>query len=653
MFTTSRLLILKFGSSVLRSETDLPQVVQEIYHVWRGGNKVLVVVSAFGNTTDTLLQRAYNLCKEPEPIALANLLATGETTASILLGLALNKAGIATKTLDATQAGLVTTENPLDSELISANTEYIQKELENFVVVIPGFIGKDSRGNTTLLGRGGSDFTAIFLSQQLKGHCILVKDVDGLYTSDPALVESQALRFSKVKWETACEIGGKVVQSKAVQFAASQGLSFTIKSINSNEGTEVGLGPDQFFPLKPLTLSKENKHIKIPTCCVHINLENTSYNDLYNPSVPPIYQTATFRQTSATKFGAYDYSRTANPTRTLLEEQLAQLEGGSYASAFSSGMAALTALTRLVKPGEEIIASNDLYGGTVRLLNQLLTHYAIGIHYVDTSNIAEIAKALNPKTKLIIVETPTNPFLRICDIRAIAQLAKNAGVLLAVDNSMLSPCFQQPLRLGADIVVHSATKFLGGHGDLIAGAVITSNAELNRKIAFQQNAEGSGLSPFESWLLMRGIKTLALRAEKQNISARKVAEYLNNHPLVKKVYYPGLSTHSGYDIHRQQATGDGAVISFTSNNKDFSERIVQQTKLFSTAVSFGSVYSTISLPYNMSHLSIPLELKNQLAPPSDLVRISVGIEDVEDLMEDLDEAIRLALEEDATPLLAL
>ncbi|KAF0226536.1 MAG: cystathionine beta-lyase, partial [bacterium] len=341
------------------------------------------------------------------------------------------------------------------------------------------------------------------------------------------------------------------------------------------------------------------------------------------------------------------------PTRTILEEQLAQLEAGNYASAFSSGMAALTALTRLVKPGEEIIASNDLYGGTIRLLNQLFTHYGISTHYVDTSNIAEVNKALNQQTKLMIVETPTNPFLRICDIRVLAQVAKKAGVLLAVDNSMLSPCFQQPLRLGADVVVHSATKFIGGHGDVIAGALITNNAQLNRQIAFQQNAEGTGLGPFESWLLMRGIKTLALRTERQNTSAKKVAEYLVNHPLIEKVYYPGLPSHINYGIHRQQATGDGAVISFTSKNRDFSQRIVELTKLFNIAVSFGSVYSTISLPYNMSHISIPLALKDQLAPPSDLIRISVGIEDVEDLIEDLDQAICLALEETTRPLLAV
>jgi cysteine-S-conjugate beta-lyase len=374
--------------------------------------------------------------------------------------------------------------------------------------------------------------------------------------------------------------------------------------------------------------------MKTATRCVHLDTDV----DPYGAIVPPIYQTATFRQHSATEFGEYDYTRTANPTRTLLERQLAALEGGAHACAFASGMAALTALTRLVENGEEIVAGDDLYGGTIRLLDQVLPRHGITVRFADTTDLASVECSLTSKTRLILIETPTNPLLRISNIRALSQLAREAGALLAVDNSMLSPLLQQPLARGADIVIHSATKFLCGHSDVTAGAVVTNDAALHRQIAFHQNAEGAGLSPFESWLLLRGMKTLALRVERQNSSAQIIAEYLDRHPLVQKVYYPGLVKHHGCELHQRQAAGGGGVISFTTGDAKFSERLVEATRLFEIAVSFGSVGSVISLPCRMSHASIPHSLKDRLAPPADLVRLSVGIEDVDDLIDDLDRA---------------
>jgi cystathionine beta-lyase len=316
-------------------------------------------------------------------------------------------------------------------------------------------------------------------------------------------------------------------------------------------------------------------------------------------------------------------------------------------------MAALTAVTRLVQVGDEIIAGDDLYGGTVRLLEHILQRQGITVHYVDTADLDSVRRALTSRTKLILVETPTNPLLRISDIRGLAQLAVESGAMLAVDNSMLSPCLQQPLPLGADIVIHSATKFLCGHSDVTAGAVITNDTELHRQIAFYQNAEGAGLSPFESWLLLRGIKTLALRVERQNASAQEIAEYLARHPAVGRVYYPGLVDHPGRQIQQQQSTGNGAVISFTTGDADLSRRIVEATRLFEIAVSFGSVGSVITLPCRMSHASIPAALKEKLAPPTDLVRISVGIEDVGDLIEDLQQAFTAAMEQNAQEASAL
>jgi cystathionine beta-lyase len=375
--------------------------------------------------------------------------------------------------------------------------------------------------------------------------------------------------------------------------------------------------------------------MKLSTRCVH----GDNLVDPYRAIAPPIYQTATFKQISATEFGEYDYTRSGNPTRTLLETQLAALEDGAFASAFASGMAAITALTRLLNNGEEIVAGNDLYGGTVRLLEQLRKRQGINVRYVDTTDLSAVRSALSPTTRLFLVETPSNPLFHISDVRALAELAHKHNALLAVDNSMLSPVLQQPLNLGADVVIHSATKFLCGHSDVTAGVLITNDSAVHESISFQQNAEGAGLNPFESWLLLRSLKTLVLRVERQNESARKVAQFLARQSDGFRVYYPGLEDHPGHRLHRSQAEGDGAVLSFTTGDAELSKRIAEATKLFTIAVSFGSFASTISLPYCMSHASIPQTLKSELAPPTDLIRVSVGIEDADDLIEDLEQAI--------------
>ena len=381
--------------------------------------------------------------------------------------------------------------------------------------------------------------------------------------------------------------------------------------------------------------------MKIASRCVHLEADGIA--DAYGAMVPPIYQTATFRQPFATEFGEYDYTRSGNPTRALLERQLAALEGGHHACAFSSGMAAIAALTGLLSPGDEIVAGNDLYGGTVRLFDQVLTSRGVAVNYVDATDLAAVQAKLTSRTKLIWIETPSNPFLRISDIEGLAELAHRSEAILVVDNSMLSPFLQQPLQSGADVVAHSATKFLCGHSDVTAGALITNNKALHQRLAFLQNAEGAGLSPFDSWLLLRGMKTLALRVEKQTLSAQLIAERLTQFAGVKRVYYPGLAEHEGYELNRCQAKGPGAVISFTTGDPQFSQRIVESTQLFEIAVSFGSVGSVISLPCHMSHASVPKALRGQLAPPPDLIRLSVGIEDVDDLIEDLVQAFERAI----------
>jgi cysteine-S-conjugate beta-lyase len=378
--------------------------------------------------------------------------------------------------------------------------------------------------------------------------------------------------------------------------------------------------------------------MKISTRCVRA----ASGRDPYGAVSPPIYQTATFRQPSAIEFGEYDYSRTANPTRALVEEQIAALEGGRHACAFASGMAAITAVTRLVRAGEEILAGDDLYGGTIRLLSQVAPRLGIAVRWVDATDLQAVAGALSPATRLLLVETPTNPLLRIADLAGLAGVVRPQRVLLAVDNSLLSPCLQRPLALGADLVIHSATKFLCGHGDVCAGAVVTDDPELHRRLAFHLNAEGSGLAPFDSWLLLRGMKTLALRVERQCASARRIADLLAGHPHIQEVFYPALAAPVAREIHERQASGPGAVISFTTGDPELSRRIVEATRLFTIAVSFGSISSSISLPCRMSHASVPAELRGRLGPPHDLVRLSVGIEDVEDLVADLEQALATA-----------
>jgi cystathionine beta-lyase len=364
--------------------------------------------------------------------------------------------------------------------------------------------------------------------------------------------------------------------------------------------------------------------------------------DRYRPISTPIYQTATFEQEHADKFGEYDYSRSGNPTRTVLETHLASLENGIRGFCFSSGMAAITTVTKLLRTGDDILADSDLYGGTCRLFSKVLDRTGITARYADACNLEAFQQKITPATKLVYLETPTNPLLRVIDLRKVAEIAHANGALLCVDNSTMSPYLQNPLDLGADIVVHSATKYLGGHHDVTAGAIVVKDESLAEQIYFLQNAEGNGLAPFDCFLLLRGIKTLKLRLDCQQRNAQAIAKFLAEHKEVQRVYYPGLATSTGHDLQRSQARGAGAVLSFTTGSVEVSKVLAEQTKLFRITVSFGSVNSSISLPGNMSHASVPPELRAQRDLPVDLVRISAGIEDEEDLIADLDEALQFA-----------
>lgn len=360
----------------------------------------------------------------------------------------------------------------------------------------------------------------------------------------------------------------------------------------------------------------------------------------------PIYQTSTFVQEAPGINKGFDYSRTGNPTRAALENLIAELEEGKVGAAFASGLAAIDAVIKLLKSGDEILAVDDIYGGAFRLFTQVYEKFGITVNYVDTTNAENVFNAITPKTKLIWIETPTNPTLKISDIAAIAKIAKASGCCLCVDNTFTSPALQKPLSLGADIVVHSATKYLGGHSDLIAGLVVTKDKELGEKIKFIQNASGAILSPFDSWLVIRGIETLPLRVKQHCINAQKVAEYLQQHPEVDKVYYPGLLSHFNHNIAKKQSQGFGGVVSFTLKNdtEEAAVQFVQSTKLFKLAESLGGIKSLLCHPANMTHKTIPAEKRRAAGVTDSLIRLSVGLEDAEDLINDLEQAFIIITE---------
>jgi cystathionine beta-lyase len=356
----------------------------------------------------------------------------------------------------------------------------------------------------------------------------------------------------------------------------------------------------------------------------------------------PIYQTSTFVQQAPGVHNGFDYARSNNPTRAVLEQLIAKLEKGSNGYAFASGLAAIDAVVKLLSYGDEIIAVDDIYGGAFRLLTHVYQKFGITVKYVDTTHAENITAAITPKTKLLWIETPTNPTLKISDLSAISQIAKTHDLLLCVDNTFASPAAQQPIPLGADIVVHSATKYLGGHSDLIAGLVVTKTQELGDRIKFIQNASGGILGPFDAWLVIRGIETLGLRVKQHSQNAQAIAEFLLTQPSVKNVYYPGLPSHHNHHIAKQQQRHFGGIVAFDlhSDSKDEASAFVSNTQYFKLAESLGGVKSLICLPCEMTHKSIPREKRYSSGVTDSLIRISVGLEDAEDLIEDLKKAFQ-------------
>ena len=360
--------------------------------------------------------------------------------------------------------------------------------------------------------------------------------------------------------------------------------------------------------------------------------------------MPPVYQTSTFAQITPGQpvNPDYEYSRASNPTRTALENALASIENGTRGLAFSSGLAATDCLLRSFKAGDEIIAMDDLYGGTYRMFTRIYKDSGIVFHFIDMNDIAKFQSLINKNTKLVWIETPTNPLMKIVDIQEIVKITKANNILFAVDNTFATPYLQKPLDLGADVVMHSATKYLGGHSDVIAGALIVKDAALGEQLHFQQFATGATLGPMDSFLVLRGIKTLHLRVQRHCENGMKVAEFLSNHPEVEKVYFPGLPDHPSHEIAKKQMSGFGGMVAFTfkSGKKQDAISFLENLKVFTLAESLGGVESLANHPALMTHASIPENIRKEIGITDDLVRLSVGIEDIDDLLADIEQAFR-------------
>ena len=361
----------------------------------------------------------------------------------------------------------------------------------------------------------------------------------------------------------------------------------------------------------------------------------------YGAVMPPIYQTSTYSQTKPGEHQGYEYSRTHNPTRTALENSLASIENGNFGLAFSSGLSAIDAILKLFEPGDEVISTNDLYGGSYRLFDKVFKKFGLKFIFSDLQNVKKVTKLITNRTKMIWVETPTNPMMNLIDINSISRLCKKNKILLAVDNTFATPYLQKPLDLGADIVMHSATKYLAGHSDVILGALVVKDNSLAEKLYFLQNSSGAICGPMDSFLTLRGIKTLHVRMERHCFNAEKIIDFLSSHKKIDKLYWPGISTHPNHQLAKTQMTGFGGMISFTTKNGDFKsvQEITSKLKVFTLAESLGGVESLANHPASMTHASIPKELREKTGVVDSLIRLSVGIEDHEDLIDDLNQAI--------------
>lgn len=358
--------------------------------------------------------------------------------------------------------------------------------------------------------------------------------------------------------------------------------------------------------------------------------------------MPPIYQTSTYVQPALGKHKGFEYARTRNPTRDILERSIAALEGAAHGFAFASGMAATDAILKLLDAGDHVISGENVYGGTHRLMTHVFERLGLTFSFVDTRDVTRIEESITPATKMLFVETPTNPMMRLTDLSAVGRLAKEHGIILVVDNTFATPCFQLPVTHGAEVVLHSTTKYLNGHSDMVGGAVVTTRDDLAERLAFLQNSVGAVPGPLDCWLTLRGIKTLHLRMDRHDATGRRIAQWLEDHPTVERVYYPGLPGHEQHALACSQMMGFGGMISLELGSLERARAMVESTRLFSLAESLGGVESLIGHPATMTHASVPKEMRDGMGLTDGLVRLSVGVEDADDLMDDLDQALAVA-----------
>lgn len=376
--------------------------------------------------------------------------------------------------------------------------------------------------------------------------------------------------------------------------------------------------------------------MKFTTKLIHAGFDS---DPLTGAVTVPIYQVSTYKQEAIGKHKGYEYSRTGNPTRAALEALIAELEGGARGLGFASGLAALTTILMLFDAGDHLVIGDDVYGGTFRLQDKIFRRFGLEATYVDTSDANRVTEAIQPNTKALLIETPTNPLLKVTDLAAMGQIARAHNLLFIVDNTFMTPYWQRPLEHGADVVWHSATKYLGGHSDVVAGLVVAKDPAVGERLAFLQNAAGGVPGPQDCFLLMRGIKTLAVRMKEHEANAHKLVDWLTARSEMRKVYYPGLPTHPGHEVQRRQAGGFGGMISFDVGSGDLADQILRRVRLFTLAESLGAVESLIEVPARMTHASIPADRRNELGVTDGLIRISVGIEDADDLIADLARAM--------------
>lgn len=416
-------------------------------------------------------------------------------------------------------------------------------------------------------------------------------------------------------------------------------LSSSDKSINLRKTSRIACGDRGLKITLFSTFVYPNRiKVKFGTKAIHAGVEPDSATGAI---MTPIYQTSTYIQEEVGKHRGYAYSRTQNPTRHALEKNIAALENAAFGACFGSGLAAIDCLMKMLNPGDEVISTSDLYGGTFRLFKTIFEKYGIVFHFVEMKNAEAVAELVNDKTKIIWVETPTNPMMSIIDIEAMSKVAKQANALLCVDNTFATPYLQQPLELGADVVMHSATKYLGGHSDVVMGALVTNNEEVAKEMYRIQNSSGAITAPMDAFLVLRGIKTLHLRMDRHCENGEKVAQFLANHPKVDKVYWPGFESHPNHDIAQKQMSGFGGMISFSlvGNKLEDALSMVSKVKVFALAESLGGVESLIGHPVTMTHGAIPKEEREKIGVVDSLIRLSVGVEDAQDLIEDLNQAL--------------